>query len=120
MTPEKNNTTELSAQHPEPNSNESSVAIIVTMTQEQKFAVAALIVAERDHASRWWSLLNEMRVGRELPEWVAKQPAGNSPDYDLWADNCKATNLALFGVAGHLSDPSRIASASFKAGGVTQ
>ncbi|VVO30728.1 hypothetical protein [Pseudomonas fluorescens] len=116
----KNNTTELSAQHSEPNSEESSVAIIVTMTQEQKFAVAALIVAERAHASRWWSYLNELRCRRELPEWVAKQSAGNHPDYDLWADDCKATNLALLGIAGHLNDPGWIAPASFQAGVIAQ
>ena len=67
------------------------------LTTEQRDAVKALIEAERQHASRWWAYLNEMRFSGDLPDWVKAQCVGTHPDYDRWDKDRKRMNLALFG-----------------------
>lgn len=54
------------------------------------------ISAERAHATRWWTHLNEMRRRKELPEWVAAG-IGTHDEHDLMLESRKAVNQALFG-----------------------
>ncbi|RMV81243.1 hypothetical protein [Pseudomonas amygdali] len=76
----------------------------VTFTVEQKRLIADLLIAERKHASRWWTYLNEMRLARQLPEWCAdKKDVGGHLDYDAWAKDCSATSWELLGFSGHLN-----------------
>ncbi|WP_226456664.1 hypothetical protein [Pseudomonas sp. AF03-9] len=58
--------------------------------------VAAAIFAERSHATRWWTHLNEMRRRKELPDWVAAG-VGTHDEHDLMLASRKAVNQALFG-----------------------
>ncbi|WP_421526772.1 hypothetical protein [Pseudomonas brenneri] len=67
------------------------------LTTEQRDAVQALIEAERQHASRWWAYLNEMRFSDDLPDWVKAQCVGTHPDFDRWDKDRERLNLALFG-----------------------
>ena len=67
------------------------------LTTEQQEAVKALLNTERQHASRWWTYLNEMRFSGDLPSWVKDQDVGTHPDYDRWDNDRKMLNLALFG-----------------------
>ncbi|MEE5136177.1 hypothetical protein V2J83_11755 [Pseudomonas alliivorans] len=76
----------------------------ITFTVEQKRFIADLLIAERKHASRWWTYLNEMRLARQLPDWCAGQKdVGDHLDYDAWAKDCSATSWALLGFSGHLN-----------------
>ncbi|KPW72995.1 hypothetical protein ALQ65_04110 [Pseudomonas syringae pv. coriandricola] len=76
----------------------------ITFTAEQKRFIADLLIAERKHASRWWTYLNEMRLASQLPEWCAdKKDVGDHLDYDAWAKDCSATSWALLGFSGHLN-----------------
>ena len=54
------------------------------------------ISAERTHATRWWTHLNEMRRRKELPEWVAAG-IGTHDEHDLMLESRKTVNQALFG-----------------------
>lgn len=67
------------------------------LTAEQQDAVKTLLEAERQHASRWWTYLNEMRFSGDLPDWVKTQCVGTHPDYDRWNKDRKRLNVALFG-----------------------
>ena len=58
--------------------------------------VAEAISAERAHATRWWTHLNEMRRRKELPEWVAAG-IGTHDEHDLMLESRKTVNQALFG-----------------------
>jgi hypothetical protein len=58
--------------------------------------VAEAISAERTHATRWWTHLNEMRRREELPDWVAAG-VGTHDEHDLMLESRKAVNQALFG-----------------------
>lgn len=58
--------------------------------------VAEAISAERTHATRWWTHLNEMRRRKELPEWVAAD-IGTHDEHDRLLETRKAVNQALFG-----------------------
>ncbi|QXQ19134.1 hypothetical protein [Pseudomonas tolaasii] len=58
--------------------------------------VADAISAERTHATRWWTHLNEMRRRKELPDWVAAG-VGTHDEHDLMLESRKAVNQALFG-----------------------
>lgn len=58
--------------------------------------VAESISAERTHATRWWTHLNEMRRHKELPDWVAAG-VGTHDEHDLMLESRKAVNQALFG-----------------------
>ncbi|AVI87312.1 hypothetical protein YA0016_27015 [Pseudomonas syringae] len=76
----------------------------ITFTAEQKRFIADLLIAERKHASRWWTYLNEMRLAKQLPEWCSdRKDVGNALDYDNWAKDCSATSWALLGFSGHLN-----------------
>ncbi|MGY3027165.1 hypothetical protein ACVWXR_005000 [Pseudomonas lurida] len=60
----------------------------------QKAAVA--ISAERVHATRWWTHLNEMRRRKEVPEWVGAG-IGTHDEHDLMLESWRAVNRAIFG-----------------------
>lgn len=66
------------------------------LLNEQSASLAELIAAERRHATRWWTHLNEMRRRKELPEWVAAE-IGTHEEHDRMLDSRKAVNQALFG-----------------------
>lgn len=72
-------------------------AAVVALNLEQRRALAALLDAERAHASRWWTMLNEMRCRGQLPEWVMARMAGTATDYDRWEEDRVKVNCALFG-----------------------
>ncbi|WP_447777045.1 hypothetical protein [Pseudomonas chlororaphis] len=64
---------------------------------DQRSAIAVeAIEAERKHATRWWTYLNEMRRRKELPEWVAED-IGAHEEHDRLLESRKAVNQALFG-----------------------
>jgi hypothetical protein len=70
---------------------------VVVLSLEQRQVLADLVEAERAHASRWWTMLNEMRARGQLPGWVQERFAGTAVDHDRWLDDCTETNCALFG-----------------------
>lgn len=70
---------------------------VVGLDSEQRQVLADLVEAERKHATRWWTMLNEMRARRELPDWVRERFVGSAADYDRWLNDCTETNSALFG-----------------------
>jgi len=70
---------------------------VVSLDAEQRQVLADLVDAERNHASRWWTMLNEMRARRELPGWVFERFVGSAADHERWLDDCAETNGALFG-----------------------
>ena len=72
---------------------------IVDLNTEQRRTLINLIEVERSHASRWWTMLNEMRCRGELPHWVKEQEVGAAPDHDRWLADCYSTNKTLFGCA---------------------
>ncbi|SCX36899.1 hypothetical protein SAMN03159437_05772 [Pseudomonas sp. NFACC25] len=65
-------------------------------TENQRTLVMELILAERRHASRWWTHLSELRRRKELPEWVAAD-IGTHDEHDRLLESRKAVNQALFG-----------------------
>lgn len=70
---------------------------IVELNSDQRRALIDLIEVERNHASHWWTMLNEMRHRGELPHWVKEQEVGSAPDHDRWLADCYTTNKTLFG-----------------------
>ncbi|AUY35040.1 hypothetical protein [Pseudomonas sp. PONIH3] len=70
---------------------------VVGLDPEQRQVLADLVDAERKHATRWWTMLNEMRARRELPDWVRERFVGSAADHDRWLSDCTETNSALFG-----------------------
>lgn len=74
----------------------SSALHLPLFTDNQRTMVVELILAERRHATRWWTHLNEMRRRKELPEWVAAD-IGTHDEHDLLLESRKAVNQALFG-----------------------
>lgn len=66
------------------------------LLDERSNEVAEAISAERSHATRWWTHLNEMRRRKELPDWVAAG-VGTHDEHDLMLESRKAVNQALFG-----------------------
>jgi len=75
---------------------DSSVLHLPLFTEKQRTLVVELILAERRHATRWWTHLSEMRRRKELPEWVAAD-IGTHDEHDLLLESRKAVNQALFG-----------------------
>jgi hypothetical protein len=61
--------------------------------------LAQLLLAERDHAAEWWSVLHEMRIARQLPEWVTRQTVGTHAEYEQYDKARQAFNLTAFGLA---------------------
>ena len=74
----------------------SSAVNLPLFTDNQRTLVVELILAERRHATRWWTYLNEMRRRNELPEWVAAD-IGTHDEHDLLLESRKAVSQALFG-----------------------
>jgi hypothetical protein len=72
---------------------------IFDLNNEQRRTLIDLIEVERNHASHWWTMLNEMRCRGELPHWVKEQSVGSVIDHDRWLTDCSHTNQALFGRA---------------------
>ena len=72
---------------------------IVGLNSEQRRTLIDLIEVERNHASHWWTMLNEMHHRGELPHWVKEQAVGSVPDHDRWLAGCRSTNKVLFGHA---------------------
>lgn len=72
---------------------------IVDLNSDQRRTLIDLIEVERNHASHWWTMLNEMRHRGELPHWVKEQAVGSAGDHDRWLADCYSTNKALFGRA---------------------
>ncbi|WP_236195781.1 hypothetical protein [Pseudomonas glycinae] len=56
------------------------------------------ISAEREHGSQWWSVLNQLRISNELPEWIRAQGIGSDADYQESLLERSIVNQALFGV----------------------
>lgn len=79
--------------------NCTSDSPIVDLNNEQRRTLIDLIEVERNHASHWWTMLNEMRCRGELPHWVKEQEVGSTPDHDRWLTDCSHTNKTLFGRA---------------------
>lgn len=75
---------------------DSSAVHLPVFTDNQRTLVVELILAERRHATRWWTHLSEMRRRKELPEWVAAG-IGTHDEHDLLLESRKAVNQALFG-----------------------
>ncbi|WP_258189758.1 hypothetical protein [Pseudomonas simiae] len=75
---------------------DSTSVLLPLFTDKQRTLVVELILAERRHATRWWTHLSEMRRRKELPEWVAAD-IGTHDEHDLLLDSRKAVNQALFG-----------------------
>lgn len=56
-----------------------------------------LMIAEREHHCRWWTLLNELRTGCELPDWLRAKDLGTSADYERYGVAQRAATFAIFG-----------------------
>ncbi|MER1081261.1 hypothetical protein AAA612_25640 [Pseudomonas aeruginosa] len=54
------------------------------------------IRAERDLVSRLWSILNEMRLQRQLPEWAERAIDGTSQQWDEISTHRKQVDRVLF------------------------
>lgn len=106
MSHPKNTTAPPRAQQPYVNRLNSSGlggSHIPDFTDSQRAFVIGLLKAERRHASRWWTFLQELRLHRQLPDWVAGQDVGRHSDYDAWNVDCRATNRWLLQLDGHIN-----------------
>ncbi|MDB5996671.1 MAG: hypothetical protein JWP42_3807 [Pseudomonas sp.] len=56
-----------------------------------------LIELERTRYLTWWTMLNEMRARKQLPEWVMNKAIGHGPDHERWSDKAAKVNQLLFG-----------------------
>jgi hypothetical protein len=56
-----------------------------------------LMELERTRYLTWWTMLNEMRARKQLPEWVLTNRIGHGPDHERWADKAAKVNQMLFG-----------------------
>jgi len=75
---------------------DSSALHLPLFTEKQRTLVVELILAERRHATRWWTHLSEMRRRRDLPEWVAAD-IGTHDEHDQMLESRRAVNRAIFG-----------------------
>lgn len=71
------------------------------LSEGQRAAVNELLRLERQHASRWWTCLNELRRRRELPDWASAGPFGSYGEHDAWL----ASRSAIDGLLGLSSAP---------------
>lgn len=96
------------AAHANPGAIDSSQ--MPDFTESQRAFVIGLLKAERRHASRWWTFLQELRLHRQLPDWVFSQEVGRHSDYDAWSADCRASNRWLLQFDGHINgtDPIRV------------
>ena len=99
----KNSTALSDTQYPDQGDHASEPSLIAIVPEEKRHHAAEMLIAERAHASTWWTILNEMRQRRELPEWALKMSAGSHPSWDVWDVDCRVTNMALLAFDGHLS-----------------
>lgn len=99
----ENTTAPPKAQHPYPNSHDPLPVLNAIVPDDNWHEVVALLMAERTHASIWWTILNEMRFRKLLPDWAIKLGAGSHPSWDKWDADCRASNLALLAYDGHLN-----------------
>ncbi|QLG90741.1 hypothetical protein HZF02_01695 [Pseudomonas yamanorum] len=102
MPHQKNSTALSDTQYPDQGDPASEPKLIAIVPDEKRHDVAAMLIAERAHATTWWTILNEMRQRRELPEWALKMSAGSHPTWDKWDADCRISNLALLAHDGHL------------------
>lgn len=102
MSHPENTTGRNRTQHPDQAGPIPEPPLAAIVPSDKQHAVVALLIAERAHASTWWTILNEMRQRRELPEWAVKMGAGTHPSYDKWDADCRTSNLALLAFDGHL------------------
>lgn len=65
------------------------------LTEGQRAAVDELLRAERQHATRWWTCLDELRRRRELPVWAASGTFGSHAEHDAWLASRAATDGLL-------------------------
>lgn len=56
-----------------------------------------LMELERTRYLTWWTMLNEMRARKQLPEWVVTNPIGHGPDHERWSEKAAKVNQTLFG-----------------------
>lgn len=105
----KNTTSEIPNQHLPTSTGacQPGGGLATDFTQAQREVVVGLLIAERNHASRWWTYLSEMRLLSQLPDWVVDQEVGRHVDYDRWSLECQATNRELLGFEGHLNNYGR-------------
>lgn len=98
------NTTGLNrTQHPDPDGRVPESPLLAIVPEDEQRTVIALLIAERAHATTWWTILNEMRCRKLLPDWALKMDAGSHPSYDKWDADCRASNLAMLACKGHLN-----------------
>lgn len=59
--------------------------------------VEKLLAEERSTASQWWTILNEMRFRKELPDWVLKMDGkpGSHAEMDQHFEVQDRVNMAL-------------------------
>lgn len=103
MSHPKNSTALSDTQHPDQHSVTSASPLIAIVPDDKWHSVVALLIAERGHASTWWTILNEMRCRKLLPDWALKMGAGSHPSYDKWDADCRASNLAMLAYKGNLN-----------------
>ncbi|WP_311885757.1 MULTISPECIES: hypothetical protein [unclassified Pseudomonas] len=60
--------------------------------------LSTAINAEREHASQWWSVLNQLRLSNQLPDWVRAKDIGSDTEYQKALIARSDVNQALFGV----------------------
>ena len=98
------NTTGINrAQHPDLADPALDPTLFPLVPEVKRHDVAAMLLAERKHASTWWTILNEMRCRNLLPEWAVEMGAGSHPSWDKWNAACRTSNLALLAYDGHLN-----------------
>lgn len=62
--------------------------------------VESLLAAERKIATSWWTILNEMRLHKQLPDWAMKMdgPVGSHAQMDILEELRRKTDVALSGL----------------------
>lgn len=99
----KNSTPLSDTQYPDQGDPDLAPKVAAIVPEDKQHAVVALLIAERAHASTWWTILNEMRCRKLLPDWALKMGAGSHPSYDKYDADCRASNLAMLAYDGHLN-----------------
>lgn len=99
----KNSTALSDTQYPDQGDPASESPLVAIVPEDKQHTVVALLIAERANVSTWWTILNEMRFRKLLPDWALKMGAGSHPAWDKWDADCRATNLALLAYTGHLN-----------------
>lgn len=103
MSRPENSTTLSDKQQPERAGAASEPSLNAIVPEDKWMSVVELLSSERQHASTWWTILNEMHFRNLLPDWAMKMGAGSHQAWDKWDADCRASNLALLGYGGHLN-----------------